>query len=148
MNEDGPDVEDRPDVDVAALGTGCLTGCGTGCVTTAAVLGLAVAAGVDFVRVTPDTIPGWLRFVGFLLGLASYVVIGYFTARAAPDAPHFHALLIGIIFMLIGVLAFVLPAGRYSGQGGPDFWLIVSWLLTIPMTLWGARIWEHADTTR
>ena len=138
---------EKPDLDASALGTGCLAGCGTGCVSSAILLGAAVAAGVDFARATPGTLPGWLRFVGFLLGLGSYVIVGYFTARAAPDAPQFHALLIGIILMLIGVLGFVLPAYQSSGQNGPDFWVLISWLLTIPMTLWGARIWENADTT-
>ena len=140
--------DDKPDIEIAALGNGCLTGCGAGCGSIVLVLGIAIAAGINIAQLTPDTIPGWLRFIGFVTGLGTDVLVGYTTARAAPHAPVFHALLIGIIFMLFGVLGIVLPAGHsFSGQA-PDFWLIASWLLTIPMMLWGANIWERQNYNR
>ena len=132
--------DDKPDIDVGALRNGCLTGCGSGCVTAVVILVLFIAAGMDMTHMTTAEVPGWIKFVGFLLGLGTYVAVGYVTALSAPHAPRIHIVILGLIFMVIGLLGFVLSsragqpqdAGAFSGQ-------LISWLLTIPMMLLGAR---------
>jgi len=96
---------------------------------------LIALSGVQLARVTPDLAPDWIKIVGFLFALAIHGFAGYVVARAAKNGKMFHALIYGCLMMLLGVLSFVLPNTRQAPIG----LTLVSWLLTLPMTLLGAK---------
>lgn len=132
-------MNDEPDIEIGALGSGCLAGCGSGCASFVIILILVSISGANIARLTPGTVPDWVKFAGFLLGIATHMVMGYATARAASNRPVFHALILGIVSMLIGLFG-VLSPSRASLNAGAQFGTLVSWLLTIPMVLVGANI--------
>ncbi len=127
---------ERPDVELNALGAGCLASCGTSCLGIIVTFVFIAASGIQLARVTPDSIPGGVKFVGFLFGLASNVFVGFIVARAAKQGKMFHALMWGALSMLFGVLVFVLPSSKQVVSALAPF----GWLLTLPMVLWGAKL--------
>ena len=132
-------MEDESDIEIGALGNGCLAGCGSGCVSMIIIMILVAMSGIDMSHLTPESVPAWVKFFGFLLGLATHVVIGYVTARSASHRPIFHAMILGVVAMVIGLLGIMAPS-RTGMDSGVQFGAGVSWLLTIPMVLWGANI--------
>ncbi len=132
-------MDDENDIEIGALGNGCLAGCGSGCASFVLVLIPVAMSGVNMAHLTPDAVPDWVKFVGFLTGLATHVIIGYATARSASQRPVFHAMILGIVAMLIGLFGILSPS-RATLDLGVQLGGLISWLLTIPMVLVGANI--------
>lgn len=108
---------------------------GSSCLGVILIMIILSGAGVELAHLTPDTTPGWVKAFGFVSGLGSEVLAGYVTARCARQAKKLHALIQGIVGMVVGVLVFVLPTHNPSGLS-----YVIAWLLSIPLTLWGGSL--------
>jgi len=126
-------TEEKPDVELNALGAGCLTSCGTSCLTVVIVCILIAVSGVELTRITPDSIPDGIKILGFFLALAGHGFVGYIVARTAKQGKMFHAILYGALMMILGVLSFIFPASKSNGL------TLIVWLLTLPMMILGAK---------
>lgn len=128
------------DVNLRVLGTGCASSCGLGCVTGAFLLLIAFNIGTRAITTSP-----FFSIFGFLVGSLTCVVLGYIVARAALSrgaAVNFHIILFGIIQMLIGVFAWMLPQSKVQFSNDVAALLLIfrvlGWLLIIPLMLLGA----------
>lgn len=143
-----PRNEPQNDVNLNVLGTGCMTSCGVGCVSLLLIMLIVSAAGVRAMQENAGVI-----FIGFLLGLVGHLIVGYVTAgaaRSANAAVNFHVLIVGGLSMLLALAGMVMPQKNTmltSGQQGIVHLLgLISWLLTIPLMLWGAS-WNTEDAS-
>jgi peptidoglycan/LPS O-acetylase OafA/YrhL len=136
--------ENFSDIDLSALGRGCLTSCSTSCLSTIIMMGLVSAAGIQVTRSAAETMPVGYRFVGFILALVGNIIVGYVTAKAARHAKMFHATLLAGFLMILGVLYFVTP----SYKSNPDPFTPFSWILTVPSILFGAWLASSKDDSR
>jgi hypothetical protein len=127
--------ETKPDIEISALGAGCLTSCLAAALGVAVLAALLAAGGVPLGGVEVASVPPGLKFVGLLVGLAGDVLVGFVTARTATQAKNLHVIILGGLMMLVGLLGLVLPSG--SGRG-PDGYMLVHWFLIIPLMLIGA----------
>lgn len=134
------------DVNVSVLGAGCATSCVGGCLSGVVLGAIAMAMGVQAIRQGSG-----LPFLGFLAGLVIHLAVGYFTGKAAREhkvAVNFHVIIVGVISMIIGLISFVTPerTGILSTQAKAltQALGIISWMLTIPLMLWGAS-WSDDD---
>jgi hypothetical protein len=128
--------ENRPDIDLNTLGTGCITGCGAGCAQIIILMGLVAASGVQLARITPNSIPTGIKLLGFIMGLGIAVLVGYVTARKAPYSKMLHALIVGALALVFGILGMVLNPNTNAAREPLN---ILGFLLSLPMTLLGAR---------
>lgn len=127
---------ERFEPDTRALGAGCAAMV-AGAVLSVAVLMVVVAInGLNVARLRPGHLPESVRWTGYLLRCALCVGVGYVTARRAQRAPAEHAVIMGSVLTLIGLLAFT----------APDFWGVIVWLLTVPLTLYGAQLARSRHT--
>lgn len=91
-----------------------------------------------------------LSFVG---GAALSIFVGYQTAKAAIAkgvAPNLHVIILGVIFMVIGLLNFVTPNHSVGSDLTPFFALmkIMSWIATLPLMLFGANLARQESLSR
>lgn len=135
--------ETVPDIDMSAIGTGCATGCGAGCLQLLITGVLISSAGVHVVRNDPNSIPIDLQWLILLLGLAVHFLVGYVTARKAPHSKRLHAIIVGVLVLVLGIAAVVLN----PGLGKPSALGILAFLLSIPLTWLGAEwaIFQQAE---
>jgi hypothetical protein len=128
-------TDDTPDVQLAPIAAGCGASCVASFVCGLLMFMGLTAAGVDVARSSPDGIPPVFSVIGFLAGLGTTVLAGYVAARMAVTAKRLHALVIGIILMVLSLLAIVVPV-----QGASKLAAILQFILDIPMAYWGASI--------
>jgi hypothetical protein len=117
-------TDDTPDVQLAPIAAGCGASCVASFVCGLLMFMGLTAAGVDVARSSPDGIPPVFSVIGFLAGLGTTVT-----------AKRLHALVIGIILMVLSLLAIVVPV-----QGASKLAAILQFILDIPMAYWGASI--------
>lgn len=127
---------DGPEIDVSAIGTGCLTLIVASCASVVLLIILLVITGGSLTQLTPQNIPSGVKWASFILRSAMHIGVGYMTARRARHAKMAHAVFLGGIMMLLGAVGFVLP----SPGSALDIWGILFWLLTIPLTRYGAKL--------
>ena len=137
------------DVNTGVLATGCGWGCGLGCLQLALLTALAVAAGVQTARNSGGL--GFIMCVGLVGSVATDVAVGYFTAKAAREkgvAPNAHVIILGIIFMVMGLYGFIDPQKAKLPEDTRSLSMLltlVSWIATIPLMLWGASLAENEE---
>jgi hypothetical protein len=140
--------EPQNDVNLNVLGTGCATSCGVGCVSILLIMLIVGVAGVRAVQENAGVV-----FVGFLMGLAGHLVVGYVTAgaaRAEKAAVNFHVLIVGGLSMILGLAGMVMPQKNQvltsQQQSLTQLLGMISWLLTIPLMLLGAS-WNTEESS-
>lgn len=136
------------DVDAGVLATGCGWSCGLGCMLAVVIMLLVTLAGADAVR-RGDL--GFVLLLGSLGGAAINAAVGYFTARAAREkgvAPNIHVIILGIIFMVLGLYSVLGPQkNQLPPQQQPLYTLLslLGWFAVIPVMLWGASLSAKED---
>lgn len=128
------------DVDAGVVATGCATGCGSGCLLLI-VLSMVVAS-MGVAQATRSGLPNLLGFVG---GLLCDVIVGYVVGRAArakSKPVNLHVFIVGGLTMIVGLLNFVNPQLIKASQQNSLAILLgmISFILTIPLMLWGAEL--------
>ena len=141
--------ESNNDVNLSVLGTGCGASCGLGCGVAILMLFIVYIVGAHAALTSPI----FLIFA-FLLGSLTRVALGYIIARAALSrgaAVNFHVIIFGIILMVIGLFAWILP--HKNVQLATDIagilliFRVIGWLLIIPLMLLGASWAKEEDIT-
>lgn len=122
-----------PDIDMGTLATGCATGCGTGCLQVLIIAAVVVGSGLQVRQNSP--IPLSFQFLGFITTGAAALITGYVTARKAPHSQMLHALIVGALGVLLGIVATVFnPNG-----GNKTLFNLLGFLCYVPLTCLGAQ---------
>jgi hypothetical protein len=132
------------DLELEAVGKGCLTSCLVKIVSTILlVIILLLTAGEITTSVVMNAAPG-LRPVTFLIDIAGGILIGYITATAVPSkgGPHSKLIHAGIVAGLIALLSLpnLMRAGNFRDAVSEFNWRVVTWFFTIGAIMFGAWI--------
>lgn len=122
------------DLEIPALGWGCLASGMTSCVTLGIISTLLFAAGIQVTKAAVESVPSSYRWLGLVLALVGNILAGYVTASTARHAKVLHTVVLAIILLLLGVGTLTVPSNT-SGEGG---FMIIGWVFTIPAMLVGA----------
>ena len=128
-------------MDFAAVGAGCLTLIGMGVVSILILMVMLSSMGISVADLRSKPVPSSLSWVILILRAGMYALVGYVTASRARHSRMAHALIMGGGMMLLGALL----RGLSSLGAGLDFWEVIVWLMTIPLTLYGAGQAISAD---
>jgi len=127
--------ENKPDIDLPTLGTGCATSCGVGCLQLLVIMILISMSGVELARLRPESVPPGIKFIGFLLTLGADAIVGFVTARRAPHMKMLHAIILSVVMLLLGIASIAVNP-KLSAQNPFSFLALI---LCMPATILGAR---------
>jgi hypothetical protein len=144
-------VYDEPnnDVNLSVIGTGCGASCGLSCGVALLMFLVISIIGARAALTSPV-----LFIFAFLLGSLVSIALGYIVARAAMSrgaTVNFHVIIFGIIQMVLGLFAWVLPHKNFQLANDIASLLlmfrIIGWLLIIPLMLLGASWAKEEEIT-
>ena len=141
--------EPNNDVNLSVIGTGCGASCGLSCGVALLMFLVISIIGARAALTSPV-----LFIFAFLLGSLVSIALGYIVARAAMSrgtTVNFHVIIFGIIQMVLGLFAWVLPHKNFQLTNDIASLLllfrIIGWLLIIPLMLLGASWAKEEEIT-
>jgi len=141
--------EQKNDVNLSVLGTGCGASCGLGCGVAILMIGIAFVIGIRAATTSPIFV-----VLGFVLASLTHVALGYIIARTALTRRvrvNTHVILFGMFQMVIVLFASLLP--QKNSQLTSDIvtlvllFRVIDWFLIIPLMLLGASWAKEEDIT-
>lgn len=133
-NEPGSDIE------IGAIGTGCGVSC-LGALLIVPINLIALSAlGTSIQEVQRTGYPAPFEVMAFLLGTVLNVAVGYYTAKASTRSASGNVVVLGVIYVVLGLFGFAVQKPPVSVAG-----LLVT-LLAIPAMLYGASLFKKRQT--